>query len=130
MEFKDYYQTLGVAKSATDDDIKKQYRRLARKYHPDVSKEKDGEEKFKAMKEAYEVLKDPDKRKAYDQMGSGYQGGDAFKAPPGWDFQGAHQGHQSHHAQADFSDFFESLFGARGQAGGRHQQDFSQNGED
>src|SRR3990167_6050940 len=103
MDFKDYYQILGVSKTATPDEIKKQYRRLARKYHPDVSKEVGAEAKFKEMKEAYEVLKDPEKRKAYDQMGSGYQGGDSFKAPPGWEYQQQeHQGGQ-HHSQADFS---------------------------
>ena len=120
MDFKDYYKILDVPKTATPDEIKKQYRRLARKYHPDVSKEAGAEEKFKAMKEAYEVLKDPDKRKAYDQMGSGYQGGDSFTPPPGWEFHGQHQGHQSHHTQADFSDFFESLFGQ--QRGDQHSK--------
>ncbi|MCX7121229.1 MAG: DnaJ domain-containing protein [Gammaproteobacteria bacterium] len=119
MDFKDYYQTLGVSKTATPDDIKKQYRKLARKYHPDVSKEAGAEEKFKAMKEAYEVLKDPDKRKAYDQMGSGYQAGDSFTPPPGY---------QQQHAQADFSDFFESLFGQQGSR--RQHRTFSQDGED
>jgi len=129
MDFKDYYQILGVSKTATLDDIKKQYRRLAHKFHPDISKEKGAEEKFKAMKEAYEVLKDPEKRKAYDQMASGHHGGDSFTPPPGWEFQSGAQGHSQHHAQADFSDFFESLFG-QNRAGGRHQQSFSQDGED
>lgn len=128
MEFKDYYQILGVAKNATPDDIKKQYRRLARKYHPDVSKEKNAEEKFKTMKEAYEVLGDPEKRKAYDQMGSGYQGGESFTPPPGWEFHGAHAQRGNHHAQADFSDFFESLFG-RAAHGARHQV-FQEDGAD
>src|SRR3990167_8316759 len=130
MDFKDYYQILGVSKTATLDEIKKQYRRLAHKYHPDISKEKGAEEKFKAMKEAYEVLKDPKKRKAYDQMGSGYQGGDSFTPPPGWEFDGAtQQGPRQHHAQADFSDFFESLFG-QNKTGARHHQSFSQDGQD
>src|SRR3990167_6859779 len=128
MEFKDYYKILGVSKTASLDDIKKQYRRLARKYHPDVSKESNAEEKFKAMKEAYEVLKDPEKRKAYDQMGSGYRSGESFTPPPGWEFTGSHQRGQ-HHAQADFSDFFESLFGQQ-RAHGRSQHHFAQNGED
>jgi curved DNA-binding protein len=128
MEFKDYYQTLGVAKNASEEAIKKQYRRLARKYHPDVSKEKDAEEKFKAMKEAYEVLKDPEKRKAYDQMGSSHRSGDSFTPPPGWEFQQTHHAGGPQTSQADFSDFFESLFGQ--QARGRHQQTFRQNGED
>ena len=128
MEFKDYYQVLGVSKTATADEIKKQYRRLAHKYHPDVSKESGAEEKFKAMKEAYEVLKDPEKRKAYDQMGSGYHGGDSFNPPPEWEFQGGQQKH-GHHAQADFSDFFESLFGQH-RAGGRHNASFAEEGAD
>ncbi|MDP1573479.1 MAG: DnaJ C-terminal domain-containing protein [Coxiellaceae bacterium] len=128
MEFKDYYQILGVSKTATADDIKKQYRRLAHKYHPDVSKEGGAEEKFKAMKEAYEVLKDSEKRKAYDQMGSGYHGGDSFNPPPEWEFQGR-QEKRAHHAQADFSDFFESLFGQH-RAGARQQSSFSEAGED
>src|SRR3989338_10955020 len=128
MEFKDYYQALGVSKTATPDEIKKQYRHLARKYHPDVSKEKDAEEKFKAMKEAYEVLKDPEKRKAYDQMGS-HHAGDSFTPPPGWKYQSAHQHARQPHNQADFSDFFESLFGHH--ARGTHQQhSFQQDGED
>lgn len=128
MEFKDYYQILGVSKTATADEIKKQYRRLAHKYHPDVSKESGAEDKFKAMKEAYEVLKDPEKRKAYDQMGSGYHGGDSFNPPPGWEFQGEQKTH-AHHGQADFSDFFESLFGQH-HAGAKHHSTFSQAGED
>lgn len=125
MEFKDYYQALGVSKTATPDEIKKQYRILARKYHPDVSKEKDAEEKFKTMKEAYEVLKDPEKRSAYDQMGSAHRSGDSFTPPPGWEFHQAHQTQaQGHHTQADFSDFFESLFGQRA------RQAHQQNGDD
>lgn len=83
MKYKDYYQILGVAREASEADIKKAYRRLARKYHPDVSKEKDAEEKFKAVAEAYEVLKDPEKRAAYDQMGF-YQPGQEFRPPPDW----------------------------------------------
>ncbi len=130
MEFKDYYQILGVSKTASEDDIKKQYRRLAHKYHPDVSKEKDAEEKFKAMKEAYEVLKDPEKRKAYDQMGSGHRGGDSFTPPPGWEFHQGQQSRNQHYAEADFSDFFESLFGQHARGSARHQQSFQQDGED
>lgn len=129
MEFKDYYQTLGVSKTATPEEIKKQYRRLARKYHPDVSKEKDAEEKFKEMKEAYDVLGDVEKRKAYDQMGSGHRNGDSFTPPPGWEYQQAHQARGQHHSQADFSDFFESLFGQHAR-GARQQQNFQQDGED
>ncbi|PIZ03396.1 MAG: cytochrome C biogenesis protein [Gammaproteobacteria bacterium CG_4_10_14_0_8_um_filter_38_16] len=129
MEFKDYYQILGVSKTATPDEIKKQYRQLARKYHPDVSHEKDAEEKFKAMKEAYEVLKDPEKRKAYDQMGSGHHTGDSFTPPPNWEYQNTQQTH-GHHTEADFSEFFESLFGQHARGTHQRQQPFQQNGQD
>ena len=115
MEFKDYYDTLGVKPGATAAEIKSAYRRLARKYHPDVSKESAAEEKFKAVNEAYEALKEPSRRQAYDQVrAGGYRGGDEFRgAPPNWQRdQGAAGGNE------DFSDFFESLFGNRG-GGGR-----------
>jgi len=112
MEYRDYYKILGVARDASQDDIKRAYRKLARKYHPDVSKEPDAEEHFKQLQEAYEVLKDPQKRAAYDQLGSQWQAGQEFRPPPNWDagfeFQGG--GFTSANA-ADFSDFFESLFG-------------------
>ena len=130
MEFKDYYGVLGVEASAGDAEIKTAYRRLARKYHPDVSKEAGAEEKFKAVNEAYEALRDPAKRKAYDQLrAGGYRPGDQVRPPPG----GFHRGPGG---QADFdfdeifagggagggfSDFFESMFG-RGGAGGRGPQ--------
>lgn len=128
MEYKDYYATLGVKKEASQDDIQKAYRKLARKFHPDVNKDPQAEVKFKEIGEAYEVLKDPDKRKKYDQFGSNWNrmGGGQGGPPPGWeginfdfgqggggfdfrDFQGAGGG--------QFSDFFEMLFG--GGAGGR-----------
>ena len=85
MKYKDYYETLGVARTATQDDIKQAYRKLARKYHPDVSKLPDAEERFKEVNEANEVLADPEKRAAYDQMGRNYTAGQDFQPPPGWD---------------------------------------------
>jgi curved DNA-binding protein len=123
MEYRDYYQTLGVARTATADEIKKAYRRLARKYHPDVSKEADAEQKFKAMQEAYEVLKDPEKRAAYDQLGSEWKSGQQFRPPPDWgsgfEFRGRprHGGarnEEEFEAAEGFSDFFSALFGRGG----------------
>jgi curved DNA-binding protein len=115
MEFKDYYDVLGVKPEATDTEIKSAYRRLARKYHPDVSKESAAEEKFKAVNEAYEALKEPSRRQAYDQVrAGGYRGGDEFRgAPPNWQRE-----QRGAAGDEDFSDFFESLFGNRG-GGGR-----------
>ena len=132
MEYRDYYQIMGVARTASADEIKKSYRRLARKYHPDVSKEKDAEKKFKEVQEAYEVLKDPEKRAAYDQLGSDYKQGQQFRPPPDWgsgfEFRGGPRqgraragGAQTEETFEDaegFSDFFSSLFGARGFGGG------------
>ena len=121
MKFKDYYQTLGVARAASPDDIKKAYRKLARKYHPDVSKEPDAEARFKELNEANEALKDPEKRAAYDQAGSQWerqrQGGGAeadFEPPPGWDagFEYSGRGDDPFDAP-DHSDFFEALFGRK-----------------
>ncbi len=131
MEYRDYYKVLGVARTATADEIKKSYRRLARKYHPDVSKEAQAESKFKEVQEAYEVLKDPEKRVAYDQLGSDWKSGQSFRPPPDWgsgyEFKGgprAARGRQSQGRAGEtfedaegFSDFFSSLFGSRGFAG-------------
>ncbi|MBI1394539.1 MAG: DnaJ domain-containing protein [Betaproteobacteria bacterium] len=125
MDFKDYYAVLGVARDAGADDIKKAYRKLARKYHPDVSKEKDAEARMKEVNEAYAVLSDPEKRVAYDQLGSGFRPGQDFQPPPDWDagfeFSGARSGGFSQADAAEFSDFFEQLFGRMGgrQAGAR-----------
>ena len=117
MKFKDYYQTLGVPREASADDIKHAYRRLARKYHPDLNKEPEAEARFKELGEAYEVLKDPEKRAAYDDVGKRWQPG-AEQPPPGWD-----SGYEFRGGEADMggfgehSDFFEALFGrARAQA--------------
>jgi curved DNA-binding protein len=112
MEFKDYYQIMGVQRDATQEEIKRAYRKLARKYHPDVSKESDAEARFKEVGEAYEVLKDPEKRAAYDQLGANWKAGQEFRPPPDWD-QGFefHRGGFSGEEAAAFSDFFESLFG-------------------
>lgn len=113
MEFKDYYQTLGVKPDATDAEIKSAYRKLARKYHPDVSKESGAEEKFKAANEAYEALKDAEHRRAYDELrAGGYRAGDEFRPPPNWQPQ---RGFDDAGGE-DFSDFFESLFGRGGGA--------------
>lgn len=112
MEFKDYYATLGVDRSATPEEIKRAYRKLARKFHPDVSKEVEAEERFKVAKEAYEALSDPEKRAAYDEVARRFQHGKEFHPPPGWDsgyeFSGRDFGPEG---GKDFSDFFESLFG-------------------
>lgn len=121
MDYKDYYQTLGVAKDASTDAIKKAFRKLARKYHPDVSKEADAQQRMAAVNEAYNVLSDPEKRKAYDALGdpSQYQGarGQGFTPPPGWSHQEFHfsdgdgpSGMGGMHGE-DYSSFFEELFG-------------------
>jgi curved DNA-binding protein len=126
MDYKDYYTILGVSRTATPDEIKRAYRKLARKYHPDVSKEKNAEEQFKSLQEAYEVLKDPKKREAYDQLGSQWKSGQDFRPPPGWQgfsgFDGAGFSEENVHA-GGFSDFFEAIFGSgRFQQGGARRQ--------
>ena len=134
MKYKDYYETLGVPRSATQDDIKQAYRKLARKYHPDVSKMADAEARFKEINEANEVLKDPEKRAAYDQMGSNWKAGQEFQPPPNWDagfeFRGREGGASPFGAGGAFgggegfdaSDFFETLFGRRGPAAGARRR--------
>ncbi|AJP47599.1 cytochrome C biogenesis protein [Rugosibacter aromaticivorans] len=123
MEFKDYYKIMGVERSATQDEIKRAYRRLARKYHPDVSKAADAEVRFKELGEAYEVLKDPEKRAAYDRLGANWKGGQEFRPPPDWNegFEFSGGGFTSGDG-ADYSEFFEQLFGRatqnRGQSRG------------
>lgn len=133
MEYKDYYQILGLERDADQAAIKRAYRKLARKYHPDVSKEEQAEDRFKEVSEAYEVLKDPEKRAAYDQVGSGYHSGEEFRPPPNWD-----QGFEFHgggYTEADpgaFSDFFESLFGRGGFSqgfGGAQRRQYHAQGE-
>jgi curved DNA-binding protein len=129
LEFKDYYKVMGVARDATEAQIKQAYRKLARKYHPDVSKEPDAEARFKEVGEAYEVLRSPEKRAAYDRLGSGPRPGEDFRPPPDWgsgfEFSGAGPG--AGEASGDYSDFFEALFGraAEGRAaGGRNRRGF------
>ena len=132
MKYKDYYKTLGVEKSASADDIKKSYRKLARKYHPDVSKEKDAKEKFQDVSEAYETLKDPEKRAAYDQLGS-YQAGQDFRPPPGWEQQFNQGGGGFSFDEVDLADLFASLGGRGGGFGagrGRARRDMPIPGED
>lgn len=110
MKFKDYYQTLGVSREATRDEIKRAYRRLARKYHPDVSKEPDAEARFKEISEAHEVLEDTEKRAAYDRLGANWRAGEEFTPPPEWDFSFDLGGFRNT-GPFGFSDFFETLFG-------------------
>lgn len=135
MQYKDYYKVMGVERNATQDEIKRAYRKLARKYHPDVSKEPDAEKHFKEVGEAYEVLKDPEKRAAYDQLGANWKAGQEFRPPPDWDagFEFRGGGFTPGDASA-FSDFFESLFG-RGMGAGfagdqRARSHFRAQGED
>ena len=147
VKFKDYYEILGVARSATDEDIKKAFRKLARKYHPDVAKDKkEAETKFKEINEAYEVLGDPEKRKKYDELGANWKSGADFRPPPGWEefaggFGGGRRGpgagqggdFEFHFGGTGFSDFFEQLFGSMGR-GGRGPRGFehpaAERGED
>src|SRR5215212_10060098 len=120
VQFRDYYEVLGVARGATEDEIRKAFRKLARQYHPDVAKDKKvAEEKFKEINEAYEVLSDPEKRRKYDELGANWKQGAEFRPPPGW--QGMRSEPFARGAQGEdfefqfggtgFSDFFEQLFG-------------------
>ncbi len=132
MEYKDYYKVMGVAREASPEVIKRAYRKLARKYHPDVSKEADAESKFKEVAEAYEVLRDPEKRKAYDELGPQWKSGQDFRPPPDWSGQdfGSRSGGFSESDASAFSDFFESLFGHRTTTGGPGHPHMRARGED
>lgn len=127
MKYKDYYATLGVDKTAGADEIKKAYRKLARKYHPDVSREKDAKEEFQAVSEAYETLKDPEKRAAYDQLGT-HRPGQDFRPPPGWEQQFSSGGHSFD--DLDLADLFAGLRGAGGPRGARARHNIPIPGED
>lgn len=134
MDYKDYYKIMGVARDAKQDEIKRVYRKLARKFHPDVSKETNAEDKFKEVQEAYEVLKDPEKRAAYDQLGTQWRQGQQFTPPPDWgrdfEYSTAFGGRED----SGYSDFFSSLFGARSafreQRGGGGYGGYAAAGED
>ena len=141
MEFRDYYQTMGVTKDATPEDIKRAHRKLARKYHPDVSKEKNAEAQFKELAEAYEVLRDPERRAAYDQLGANHHAGQEFRPPPEWaSRQTAGSAGFDTGDGADHSAFFEELLrsmggmgstgGARSGAGRGGQAAFDMHGQD
>ena len=128
MKSKDYYEVLGIAKTASDEEIKVAYRKLARKYHPDVSKEPEAEERFKEVGEAYAVLKDPEKRAAYDQVGSQAKHGQDFTPPPNWDSGFEFSGNGFNPNAGDQSAFFEELFGRQTRA--RQQSTMNAKGQD
>jgi curved DNA-binding protein len=118
MQYRDYYEILGVTRGADAEEVKRAYRKLARKFHPDVSKEKNAEEKFKEVQEAYEVLRDGDKRAAYDQLGRDFRNGQQFRPPPDWSQRFGTSGGQRFSDVNGFSDFFSSLFGGSGSGSG------------
>jgi curved DNA-binding protein len=148
VQYKDYYEILGMPRTASDADIKKSFRKLAREYHPDVARDKKrAEEKFKEINEAYEVLGDPAKRKKYDELGANWKSGADFQPPPGWEgfaggqtFRGRRAGREDfefHFGGTGFSDFFEQLFGSRmrgaggfGRSAGSETEDFAERGRD
>ncbi len=132
MKYKDYYGVLGVERDASAADIKRAYKRLARKFHPDVSKEPDAEEQFKQVGEAYDVLRDTDKRATYDNLGNRWHAGDEFSPPPGWNFE-ADFGGGAAGEKFDFSDFLDSMFGGRtshGEPFGAHFHNARARGDD
>jgi curved DNA-binding protein len=122
MQYRDYYEILGLTRSADADEVKRAYRKLARKFHPDVSKEKNAEDKFKEVQEAYEVLRDNDKRAAYDQLGRDFRNGQQFRPPPDWSQRFGSSGGQRFSDLNGFSDFFSSLFGGSGAGAGNSGQ--------
>jgi curved DNA-binding protein len=132
VQFKDYYDILGVSRTASKDEIRRAYRKLARKYHPDISKEAGAEDKFKEINEAHEVLKDPEKRKRYDQLGTEWQHGQEFRPPPGWEFQfdfgqasqDKPEGFFWSAGAEGFSNFFEALFGVGSMKQGHSHRSF------
>src|SRR5208283_3090561 len=148
VQYKDYYETLGVPRAAKDDEIKKSFRKLAREFHPDVAKDKRrAEEKFKGINEAYEVLSDPAKRKKYDELGADWKSGAEFRPPPGYEgfsggqsFRGRGQGGEEFEFRfggTGFSDFFEQIFGSRMRGGGfgrqpgfQQEEEFAERGRD
>jgi curved DNA-binding protein len=132
MEFKDYYKVLGLERTATQDELKKAFRKLARTYHPDINKDASAEARFKEISEANEVLSDAEKRAAYDQLGQQWKPGQEFRPPPDWDAGFEFTGATSQRAAGDFSDFFETLFSGmrRGEPPSGGRAEFHARGED